>query len=177
MGEEDLLDNVRACLDAMPNSVIHCDTDSVIHYGEPVESIPHGEHLGTWGIESRPQYIVESGFKRYVETRHYPPQSSDDFIGMALAGVPQPKDKDGVPYGMQIEILDDPSIILHDGYILGNEHYRIKSKWLRQLYIQHNLNPDDVDTMKLIPKKVVGGVILEKRQHKLNDNLQWRLRR
>lgn len=172
-----LLDNVRACLDQEPDSVIHSDTDSVIHYGKPVDYIPHGEHLGTWGIESQPSYVIESGFKRYVELTHYPPTGLDDFIGMALAGVPQPKDKDDVPYGMWIEILDDPKIILNDGYTLGNEHYRIQSDWLRQLYKEHGLNPDDVDTMKLIPKKVEGGVILEKRTHKLNDNLMWRLRR
>ena len=172
-----LLDNVRACLDQMPNSVIHSDTDSVIHFGKPVEYIPHGEHLGTWGIESEPPYIIESGFKRYVELRHYPPTCLDDFIGMALAGVPQPKDKNGIPYGMWVEILDSPEIILEDGYILGNEHYAIRSQWLRDLYTEHGLDPDDVDTMKLIPVKCIGGVILEKRQHKLKDNLSWRLRR
>lgn len=172
-----LLDNVRACLDQIPNSVIHCDTDSVIHYGPPVEYIPHGEHLGTWGIESNPPIIIEAGFKRYIELKRYPMESMNDLIGMALAGVPQQKDHNDAPIGMWIEILDEPTIITKDGYTLGNEHYQIKSEWLRQIYIDHGMNPDDVDTMKLIPVRVPGGVILDKRQHKLNDNLVWRLRR
>lgn len=172
-----LLDNVRACLDQIPNSVIHCDTDSVIHYGPPVEHIPHGEHLGTWGIESNPPIIIEAGFKRYVELKRYPIQSMDDVIGMALAGVPQQKDHNGVPIGMWVEILDEPKIITIDGYTLGNEHYKIQSEWLRQIYLEHGMNPDDVDTMKLIPVRVPGGVILDKRQHRMNDNLVWRLRR
>lgn len=172
-----LLDNVRACLDAIPDSVIHSDTDSVIHYGPPVESIPHGEHLGTWGIESVPPVIIESGFKRYVELKRYPPQSMDDFLGMAMAGVPQQRDNSGLPIGMWIEILDEPTIILTDGYELGQEHYTIRSAWLRDWYIREGHDPDDVDTRKLIPVKVKGGIILEPRTHKLNDNLQWRLRR
>lgn len=172
-----LLDNVRACLDQLPNSVIHCDTDSVIHYGPPVDYIPHGEHLGTWGIESQPPIIIEAGFKRYVELKRYPIQEFDDVISMALAGVPQNKDHNGVPIGMWVEILDDPSIITVDGYTLGQEHYSIKSWWLRRLYYKHEMNPDDVDTMKLIPVRVPGGVILEKRRHRMNDNLVWRLRR
>lgn len=172
-----LLDNVRACLDQIPDSVIHCDTDSVIHYGPPVEYIPHGEHLGTWGIESTPPVIVEAGYKRYLEAKRFPMTSMDDLIGMALAGVPQKRDKDGVPIGMWVEVLDDPAIIIQDGYTLGHEHYQIKSGWLRSIYTAHGLDPDDVDTMKLIPVRVPGGVILDKRTHKLNDNLVWRLRR
>lgn len=172
-----LLDNVRACLDQLPNSVIHCDTDSVIHYGPPVEYIPHGEHLGTWGIESEPPVIIEAGFKRYVELKQYPIKDFSDIIGMALAGVPQQKDHNGVPIGMWVEVLDEPKIITIDGYTLGNEHYRIKSEWLRRMYLDNGLNPDDVDTMKLIPVRVPGGVILDKRQHRMNDNLVWRLRR
>lgn len=172
-----LLDNVRACLDQLPNSVIHCDTDSVIHYGRPVSYIPHGEHLGTWGIESEPPIIIESGFKRYIELKQYPMQSFDDLISMALAGVPQNTDANGVPVGMWVEVLDNPEVILIDGYTLGNEHYTIKSEWLRDLYVSNGLDPDDVDTCKLIPVKIPGGVILDKRTHKLNDNLMWRLRR
>lgn len=172
-----LLDNVRACLDQLPDSVIHCDTDSVIHYGPPVDYIPHGEHLGTWGIESTPPVIIESGFKRYIELERYPMESMDDLIGMALAGVPQNTNDDGIPVGMWVEVLDEPKIILEDGYTLGNEHYRIRSEWLRRLYLDNGMDPDDVDTTKLIPRKVPGGVILDKRTHKLNDNLMWRLRR
>lgn len=172
-----LLENVKACLEQMPGSVIHCDTDSVIHYGPPCESIEHGEHLGTWGIESEPPVIIEGGFKRYVELRQYPMQSMDDLIGMALAGVPQRRDKDGCPIGMWIEVLDDPRIILQTGHILGHEHYHVESDWLADLLKEHGYDPDDIDTRKLIPRKVPGGVILEGRTHQLNDNLRWRLRR
>lgn len=172
-----LLDNCEAvgC-----ENVIHCDTDSVIHFGEPVESPKsvHGDHRGTWGIESRPSRIYEGGFKRYIEVL------SDDGeihrlsdVEMAAAGVPQKKDDDGVPIGMWVELLDDPSRITMTGYTLGHVDYRIKSEWLRALYAEHGMDPDCVNTMKLIPESVPGGVILRERQHALNDNLIYRLRR
>ena len=176
-----LLDNVHACLMRYGSeSVIHCDTDSVIHYGEPVETpiTPHGEHVGTWGIESTPPVIIEAGFKRYVELKRYPMQGMSDLIGMACAGVPQQYDyTESYPVGMWVEILDDPTVILEDGRILGSAHYRIKSEWLRSLYLAHGQDPDDVDTLKLLPRKVKGGIILEGHTHTLNDNLIWRLRR
>lgn len=172
-----LLQNVKACLEQMPGSVIHCDTDSVIHYGPPCPDIEHGDHLGTWGIESEPPVIIEGGFKRYVELKQYPMQSMDDLIGMALAGVPQRKDKEGCPIGMWLEVLDDPMVILDTGHVLGHADYQVRSPWLRRLLDEHGYDPDNVDTRKLIPVKVPGGVILEGREHQLNDNLQWRLRR
>lgn len=172
-----LLQNVKACLEQMPGSVIHCDTDSVIHYGPPCPDIEHGEHLGTWGIESEPPIIIEGGFKRYVELRRYPMKCMDDLIGMALAGVPQRKDRDECPVGMWLEVLDDPMVILEEGHVLGHEDYQVKSAWLRRMLDEHGYDPDNLDTRKLIPRKVPGGVILEGREHKLNDNLQWRLRR
>ena len=176
-----LLDNVIAVMDAYgKDAVIHCDTDSVIHYGEPVESpvTRHGDHVGTWGIESRPHYIIEAGFKRYMEFSRYPMTSMDDLIGMACAGVPQKYDYHGdYPIGMWVELLDDPERILIDGCVLGHEHYTIKSQWLRDLYTKHGADPDDVDTLKLMPRKVPGGIILEGHTHTLNDNLIWRLRR
>lgn len=173
-----LLENVKACIDEYGcESIIHSDTDSVIHYGPPVDRVPHGEHLGTWGIESEPEIIIEGGFKRYIELHHYPMRSFDDFIGSAIAGVPQKKDHNGVPIGMWVEILDEPKIIEKTGYILGQEHYRIESPWLREMYTEHGMDPDDVDTRKLIPVRVQGGTILEPRQHCLNDNMIWRLHR
>lgn len=176
-----LLDNVKACMETYGmDSVIHCDTDSVIHYGEPIEreNVVHGEHVSTWGIESRPEYIIEGGFKRYMEFSRYPMERMEDLIGMACAGVPQHMDHDDrYPIGMWVELLDKPMRIMSDGYELGHEHYKIVSEWLRELYIKYGQNPDDVDTRKLIPKKVPGGVVLEPRSHKLNDNLMWRLRR
>lgn len=176
-----LLDNVYACMKAYgPDSVIHCDTDSVIHYGLPVETpkTPHGDHVGTWGIECTPPVIIEAGFKRYIELKRYPMTCMDDLIGMACAGVPQHWDYDHLyPIGCWVEILDDPEIILQDGAVLGHERYAIKSQWLRELYQRYGADPDNVDTLKLLPRKVKGGIILEGHTHTLNDNLIWRLRR
>lgn len=172
-----LLDN---CLAVGCDNVIHCDTDSVIHFGEPVESprSVHGEHRGTWGIESRPTVIYEGGFKRYIEIL------SDDGeihsmrdVAMAAAGVPQQLDDNGVPIGMWVELLDDPKRICMTGLVLGHDEYRIESEWLRKLYLDNGLNPDCVNTMKLLPVNVPGGVILRESQHTLNDNLVYRLRR
>ena len=171
-----LLTHVRACLEAVPYSVIHCDTDSVIFYGNECEGIEYGEHLGTWGLESEPAVIFEGGFKRYIELSRYPMESIDDLIGMAAAGIPQ-RSEHGLPIGMWVELLDDPPLICRTGTVLGKEHYRIKSEWLRKMYIEHGKDPDDVNTMKLIPETVPGGTILRERQHQLNDNLIWRLRR
>lgn len=172
-----LLDNCQAvgC-----ENVIHCDTDSVIHFGSPVESPKsvHGDHRGTWGIESRPSRIYEGGYKRYIEVLSEDGEIhklSD--VSMAAAGVPQQVDDDGVPVGMWVELLDEPSRITMTGYTLGHTEYAIKSEWLRRLYIGHGLDPDRVNTMKLIPENVPGGVILRERQHALNDNLIYRLRR
>ena len=95
---------------------------------------------------------------------------------MAAAGIPQ-KNEHGLPIGMWVELLDDPPLICRTGTILGQEHYRIKSEWLRKMYIEHGKDPDDVNTMKLIPETVPGGTILRERRHQLNDNLIWRLRR
>ena len=52
-----------------------------------------------------------------------------------------------------------------------------QTTWLRALYETHGVDPDDVDTRKLIPVKVPGGWVLEGRQHHLNDNLYWRFRK
>lgn len=161
-----------------PDAAYHCDTDSVIYSGAPCQNIDYGDTLGTWGLESRPEVLIEAGFKRYIELRRYPMRAFSDLIGMACAGVPQKMDhSESYPVGMWVEILDDPMVILEDGHALGQEHYSIRSEWLRALYLEHGQDPDDVNTLKLMPKKVPGGVILEGRQHKLNDNLVWRLRR
>jgi len=172
-----LLTHVKACLLQNPFSVIHCDTDSVIYYGKECEGIDYGEHLGTWGLESEPAVVFEGGFKRYIELSRYPIREMSDIIGMAAAGIPQKKDHNGVPIGMWVELIDDPPLICRTGSTLGQEHYSIKSEWLRRIYEDHGMDPDDVNTLKLIPVKVPGGVILDERQHQLNDNLIWRLRR
>ena len=82
---------------------------------------------------------------------------------------------DAVPIGMWIELLDDPPLICTQ-HELGQKHYRIRSDWLRKRYTDAGLDPDDVNTMKLIPKKVRGGVILEERTHRLKDGMTSRFR-
>lgn len=160
------------------DALIHCDTDSCIYKGGLCEGIDYGEHLGTWGLESTPPIVIESGFKRYMELKRYPIRSMDDLIGMACAGVPQKWDyAHNVPIGMWVELLDKPEVMLIDGHVLGHEDYRIESDWLRELYMRYGYDPDRVDTRKLIPVKVPGGWILEGREHHLNDNLFWRFRR
>ena len=95
---------------------------------------------------------------------------------MTCAGVPQPKRADGLPYGMWVELLDKPERIF--GENLGDEHYKIKSKWLREMYEAAKKDPDDVNTLKLLPRRVPGGVILEGHTHKIDDDgLKIRLSR
>lgn len=164
-----LLDNVYAigC-----ENVIHCDTDSVIHYGPP-SSLGHTDALGDWGIESCPKAIYEGGVKRYIEILDEVETIKD--VSMACAGVPQ-RSKDGYPYGMWIELLDDPTRIYADGTELGDPHYHVKTSWLRKQFINAGSNPDDVNTMRLIPKKVRGGVILTETTFKLHDMMRIRFR-
>lgn len=157
-------------------SVIHCDTDSVIHLGPPVESGDYGKELGQWDIEEMPVAMYEGGFKRYIEILNEPIKDESD-LNIACAGVPQRVDMghDAVPIGMWVELLDDPPLICTQ-HELGQKHYRIRSEWLRKRYTNAGLDPDDVNTMKLIPKKVRGGVILEERTHKLKDGMTSRFR-
>ena len=169
-----LLENVMAvgC-----DNVIHCDTDSVIHFGPPSKDVEHGEHLGTWGIESRPLEIFEGGFKRYIEVLNPTVTSPKDYA-MACAGVPQKFDPtDKVPIGMWVELLDKPERITMEGLELGHADYKIESKWLRKLYIDNGMDPDHVNTFKLIPETVPGGTILRERTHHLNDMMIYRFRR
>ena len=156
--------------------ILHCDTDSVIHLGDESDAMDHGDHLGGWGIEGRPVAIYEGGFKRYIEIFGDLETRGLKGINVTCAGVPQRKNHLGVPVGMWIELLDDPELITSE-YTIGHPDYCIKSGWLRRIYEDAGMDPDHVNTMKLIPKKVPGGIILEPRQHTLNDNLTWRLRR
>ena len=95
---------------------------------------------------------------------------------MACAGVPQRVNHLGVPVGMWVELLDDPELIT-SGAELGREDYRISSPWLRKLYIDNGMDPDRVNTLKLIGRRVHGGVILDGHTHTLNDGMQIRMRR
>lgn len=165
-----LCDNVLAvgC-----ENVIHCDTDSVIHFGKP-SSMGHTDALGDWGIESQPIRIYEGGVKRYVEYMRDDPQLLDD-INLTCAGVPQ-KQKDNVPSGMWLELLDKPDRIYDTGTVLGCKEYRVESAWLREILINAGVNPNSVDTRKLLPKKVKGGVILTPSSFKLHDVMEIRFK-
>ncbi len=176
-----LTNKIREIVDVYgPEAIIHCDTDSVIYKGEPVGEI--GSDLGQWGIEHTYKMIHEGGPKRYCGILDMA-QDSLDCFSIACAGVPQPEKEittgdrtDRVPSGMWIHILDDPPIITRN-VVLGDEHYRIKSKWLRDLYLAHGKNPDDCDTTKIIGRRVQGGIIFDKRQHELSDNIRFRFNR
>ena len=165
----ELMDRVRLVTEKRGfDAVLHCDTDSVIYKGEPIGG--YGKEIGQWDLESQPTGIYEGGFKRYIEV------FGENEYNVTCAGVPQPKRADGLPYGMQIELLDQPNRIF--GGELGHEHYRIKSNWLRDLYTSHDKDPDDVNTLKLLPRKVPGGVILEGHTHEIDgDGLCLRLSR
>lgn len=168
---------IDAVLTVGMNRVIHCDTDSVIYQGPKSLAEPLGntDALGDWGFEGDPVAIIEGGVKRYVEIFSDEIRSLDD-IGMACAGVPQ-KTKDGIPYGMWIELLDNPNLITETGYELGREHYRVESPWLRALLIKGGKDPDDMDTRKLISGKstlIRGGVDLKPTTMRLNDGLRIR---
>ena len=166
---KELMDRVRLVTSKRGfDAVLHCDNDSVIYKGEPIGG--YGKEIGQWDLESQPTGIYEGGFKRYIEV------FGENEYNVTCAGVPQPKRADGLPYGMQIELLDQPNRIF--GGELGHEHYRIKSNWLRDLYTSHDKDPDDVNTLKLLPRKVPGGVILEGHTHEIDgDGLCLRLSR
>lgn len=167
----ELMDRVRKVVNRYGiNSILHCDTDSVIYLGSPIGG--YGKNIGDWALESQPSEIYEGGFKRYIEV--FNDKSGLDRLNVTCAGVPQPKRADGLPYGMWIELLDDPDKILHMTE-LGSYHYKIKSEWLRQMYLEHGKDPDVVDTLKLLPRKVKGGVILEGHKHELDDGMKIRL--
>lgn len=179
-----LMDRVRQVTAARgEDAVIHCDTDSVIYKGLPIGGT--GKDLGCWDLEhENVKMVYEGGFKRYVEILNddylrYPDDPSIDpmrSFSMAAAGVPQHTFRDGVPSGMWVELLDDPYRIT-TGTELGNEHYKIRSEWLRKLYERSGRDPDDVNTMKLLPRTVRGGIILTPTTHRMTDNLKIRFNR
>ena len=126
------------------------------------------------GLNIRPDGIYEGGFKRYIEV--FTDREGLECFNVTCAGVPQPKRADGLPYGMWIELLDDPEKIF--GGELGHESYTIKSEWLRSMYWEHNKDPGNVNTLKLLPRRVPGGVILEGHTHEIDsDGLALRLSR
>ena len=154
--------------------IIHSDTDSVIHKGGKKEGVEYGSKLGNWEEKGCIYKIYEGGFKRYIEILEPEIKSLKSF-SIACAGVPQKKDENGLPIGMWVELLDCPEIILTDKE-LGQKEYKIKSKWLRDEYIKYGKDPDRVNTFKLLPQRVEGGIILRESTYKLKDNLVWRLK-
>lgn len=176
----ELMDRVRLVVDTYGvDSVLHCDTDSVIYLGEPIGG--YGKELGMWDLESRPDEIYEGGFKRYIEVFNDKPFFDEEEKKIArynvtCAGVPQPKRADGLPYGMWVELLDEPSRIF--GGELGHAEYMITSDWLQDLYIDAKKDWEHVNTLKLLPRRVHGGVILEGHSHEIDsDGLALRLSR
>lgn len=158
-------------------NVLHCDTDSCKFFGTPdmVGDLLSDDELGLWKDEGHPIVMIEGGVKRYIKYEAYPPRDMDD-LEFTCAGMPQNKTDDGVPVGMWVEVLDDPMLICADGYVFGQEHYRIKSEWLRDLYTVHGMNPDDVNTMRKVKTNVKGGCILKDTTFTLNDNMRMRMR-
>lgn len=151
---------------AGPENVIHCDTDSVIHFAPNglVEGIEYDDNkLGTWGIESHVKWMYEGGPKRYFE------KISDgeglDTIHMACCGLSQNLDDNDKPIGCWIEILDDPEKISIDGTLIGHVDYEIQSDWLKKL-----VGKSKVNTMKLVQKQIPGGCKLEETTYEINAN-------
>lgn len=159
-------------------NVIHCDTDSCKFFGTPdmVGDLLSPTELGLWDDEGHPIVMIEGGVKRYIEFENYPPARMGDFMAFTCAGMPQNMTDDGVPVGMWVEILDSPMLICSDGYEFGQAHYRLKSQWLRELYAEHGMDPDDVNTLRYIKANVKGGCILKGTTFKLNDNMHTRIR-
>lgn len=158
-------------------NVVHCDTDSVKYLGGPElsKSLGHTDALGDWKVEDEPNYMIEGGVKRYVELARFPIKEFDDVLAFTCAGMPQ-KLKDGVPVGMWVEVLDDPMAICDTGRVFGSTRYRIKSQWLRDLYESRGMDPDNVNTMRLLPRKVKGGVLLVETTFVMHDNMISRFR-
>lgn len=164
-----------------PLNLIHADTDSMIHYGKP-SNFSHGSELGAWKLEnydytndrSNIRMIYEGGFKRYIEVIKDGEPKNASWFSMAGAGIPHDTDRNHVPIGMGVELYDDPTRIYDDDLILGHERYRIMSDWLRQVYIAHGMNPDDVNTMKLVQDKVKGGAILRETTFNIRNLIKRR---
>lgn len=169
----ELMDRVRLVVGTYGvDSVLHCDTDSVIYLGDAIGG--YGKELGMWDLESQPDEIYEGGFKRYIEV--FNDREGLDKYNVTCAGVPQPKRADGLPYGMWIELLDEPERIF--GGELGHEEYMITSDWLQDMYIDAGRDWQHVNTLKLLPRRVHGGVILEGHTHEIDsDGLALRLSR
>lgn len=155
--------------------IIHGDTDGLIHTGKPdAKGINYGSNLGDWEIKTSPVEMYEGGFKRYVLI-YSKTINEINSMTVAAAGVSRDLKNEEIPTGMWVEVVDDPSLICSDKE-LGETNYKVKSKWLRDLYIKNGLDADNVNTMKLIGIPGNGGTVLVERKHKLKDSIMRRRR-
>ena len=155
---------IRALNTVPPHLRYHVDTDSVIAGAMP--DVEVGPELGKWELEIY-EGIYEGGMKKYIEVQ-------DGTLKLTCAGVPKRR-KRGVPVGMHVELFDNPELIFQQA-TLGTPDYKIKSEWLREAYINAGLNPDNVNTLKLLPKRVPGGVILMPSQYDLHKGTGYMVR-
>lgn len=163
-----------AILTAGCENVIHCDTDSVIYKGTPsmTDSLGRTDALGDWKVESEPVRMIEGGVKRYIEFFAQLPQCLSD-MNIKAAGVPQ-KCKHGVPIGMWLELIDDPHILCETGRVLGCKDYCVRTEWVRDALKNIGLDPDHMNTMKLISgvsTRIPGGIVLEESTFTMHDNV------
>ena len=169
---KELLDRAQKVIDAYGvDSIVHMDTDSVFYEGEPLGG--YGKEIGDWDLESTPDIVYEGGLKRYIEVFEGKPLLQRYNVG--CAGVPQPKDAQGIPYGMWLELLDDPKRIM-DRTELGNRYYKVKDPELRKILTDAGKDPDRMNTLKLLPRRVKGGVILEGVTHTLSTSADFQMR-
>lgn len=163
---------IRALNSVSPDKRYHVDTDSVIAGEMPdVEISPE---LGKWDLEMY-DAIYEGGMKKYIEVTGEEYPFGDFKLKVVCAGVPQRWYHDRVPIGMHVELLDYPDMI-YENHTLGSPSYTIQSQWLRDLYENEGLDPDNVDTMKLLPKRLTSGVILRKTTYKLHEGSGYEIK-
>ena len=135
---KELLDRAQKAIDAYGvESIVHMDTDSVFYEGAPLGG--YGKEIGDWDLESTPDIVYEGGLKRYIEVFEGKPFMQR--YNMGCAGVPQNKDAQGVPYGMWLELLDEPKRIM-DRTELGNRYYKVKDPELRKILTDAGKDPD-----------------------------------
>lgn len=176
---KELLDRAQKVIDRYgAESIVHMDTDSVFYEGEPLGG--YGKEIGDWDLESTPDIVYEGGLKRYIEVFEDQPFYDLDKkkilrYNVGCAGVPQNVDAEGRPYGMWIELLDNPKRIM-DRTELGNRHYKVQNEELRKILTDEGKEPDKINTLKLLPRRVRGGVILEGVTHTLSSSADFQMR-
>lgn len=159
--------------------IIHMDTDSIVYQyqydGQDNDCFESDTfELGKWDVEGKPLEIYEGGPKRYIEilkkldTYDGSPKIKK-WMNVKCAGAPMNK-----AIGSNLEFLDDPSLIMNDGYVMGQEHYECKTEFGRkaaELIARIAKGKDPYDTRKIIRKKVKGGVLLMPGTWTLKDEM------